>query len=85
MHNWSQVVGDDAVGVDEDDPEVVGQEEDVELFEAAAVVAVVNVRLEAREGSAKFSGQSYKHFMLVNYDSRVVITSKLLILTTLET
>ena len=28
--------------------------------------------------------QSYKHFMLINYDSRVVITSKLLILTTLE-
>ena len=28
--------------------------------------------------------QSYKHFTLVNYDSRVVITSKLLILKTLE-
>ena len=31
-----------------------------------------------------FSGQSYKHFTIVNYNSRVVITSKLLILTTLE-
>ena len=31
------------------------------------------------------SGQSYKHFTLINYDSRVVITSKLLILMTLET
>ena len=30
------------------------------------------------------SGQSYKHFMLINYGSRVVITSKLLKLTTLE-
>ena len=30
------------------------------------------------------SGQSYKHFMLVNYDSRVKIISKLLILMTLE-
>ena len=30
------------------------------------------------------NGQSYKHFTLVNYDSRLVITSKLLILTTLE-
>ena len=29
-------------------------------------------------------GQSYKHFMLVNYDSRAVITSKLLIFMTLE-
>ena len=28
-------------------------------------------------------GQSYKHFTLVNYDCRVVITSKLFILTTL--
>ena len=28
--------------------------------------------------------KSYKHFALVNYDSRVVITWKLLILTTLE-
>ena len=31
-----------------------------------------------------FSGQSYKHFTLVNYESWVVITSKLFILTTLE-
>ena len=31
-----------------------------------------------------FFGQSYKHFTLVNYDSRLVITSKLLILMTLE-
>ena len=30
------------------------------------------------------SGQSYKHFTIVNYDSRFVITSKLLTLTTLE-
>ena len=30
------------------------------------------------------SAQSYKHSMLVNYDSRVVIISKLLILMTLE-
>ena len=30
------------------------------------------------------SGQSFKHFTLVNYNSRVVITSKLLILRTLE-
>ena len=29
-------------------------------------------------------GQSYKHFKLVNYDSKLVITSKLLILITLE-
>ena len=29
-------------------------------------------------------GQSYNHVTLVNYDSRVVITSKLLILMTLE-
>ena len=28
--------------------------------------------------------QSYKHFTLVNYDSRLVITCKLLILMTLE-
>ena len=30
------------------------------------------------------SDQSYKHFTLVNYDSRVAITSKLHIFTTLE-
>ena len=30
------------------------------------------------------SGQSYKHFTLINYDSRVVITSKLLIIKTVE-
>ena len=30
-------------------------------------------------------GQSYKHFALVNYDSRVINTSKLLIFTTVET
>ena len=30
------------------------------------------------------SAQSYKHYMLVNYDSRVVITSKCLIFTTVE-
>ena len=29
-------------------------------------------------------GQSYKQFTLVNYDSRVVVTSKLLIFTTLD-
>ena len=29
-------------------------------------------------------GRSYKHFMLVNYNSRLVMISKLLILTTLE-
>ena len=28
--------------------------------------------------------QSYKHFTLVNYDSRIVITIKLLIITTPE-
>ena len=33
---------------------------------------------------AKSCGQSYKHFTLVNYDSRLVIITKLLILTTLE-
>ena len=31
-----------------------------------------------------FLCQSYKHFTLINYDSRVVITSKFLILMTLE-
>ena len=30
------------------------------------------------------SGQSYKYFMLVNYNFRAVITNNLLILTTLE-
>ena len=30
------------------------------------------------------SGQSYKHFMLANYDTRVILTIKLLILTTIE-
>ena len=35
-------------------------------------------------GHLYFCGQSYKHFTLVNYDSRVAITSKLLILTTLD-
>ena len=30
------------------------------------------------------NGQYYKHFILVNYDSRLVLTSKLLILMTLE-
>ena len=34
--------------------------------------------------TADLCGQSYKHFMLVNYDSRVVVTSKLLICTTLD-
>ena len=29
-------------------------------------------------------GQSHKHFTLINYNSRVVITSKLIKLTTLE-
>ena len=31
-----------------------------------------------------FLCQSYKHFTLINYDSRVVITSKLLMFTILE-
>ena len=35
-------------------------------------------------GNDQTSGQSYKQFTLVNYDSRVVVTSKLLIFTTLE-
>ena len=39
-------------------------------------------RVISTEG--KISGHSYKHFTLINYDSRLVITSKLLILTTLE-
>ena len=30
------------------------------------------------------SGQSYKQFALINYDSRVILTSKLLIFTTLD-
>ena len=30
------------------------------------------------------NGLSYKHLTLVNYDSRVVVTSKLLILATIE-
>ena len=34
--------------------------------------------------STTCSGQSYKQFTLVNYDSRVIVTSKLLIFTTLE-
>ena len=35
-------------------------------------------------GAKVTNGQSYKHFTLLNYDSRLGITSKLLILTTLE-
>ena len=31
-----------------------------------------------------YSGQSYKHFTLVNYNSKLIITGKLLIFTTLE-
>ena len=31
---------------------------------------------------AEISGRSYKYFTLVNYDSRVIITSKLLVFTT---
>ena len=41
--------------------------------------------IERLELSAEdIRGQSYKQFMLVNYDSRVVVTSKLLIFTTLD-
>ena len=46
-----QVVGGDAVGVQEDDPLELGQEEDVELLVAAAVVVVLDVRFQARKGS----------------------------------
>ena len=35
-------------------------------------------------GNSVTSGQSYKHFTIINYNSKIVITSKLLILTTLE-
>ena len=34
--------------------------------------------------AGKSNGQSYKHFTLVNYDSRAVIISKMLIFVTLE-
>ena len=34
--------------------------------------------------SFAISGQSYKQFTLVNYNSRVVVTSKLFIFTTLD-
>ena len=36
------------------------------------------------ETNVRSCGQSYKHLTLVNYDSRLVITSELIILTTLE-
>ena len=43
----------------------------------------VNLGTE-RPVESETCGQSYKQFTLVNYDSRVVVTSKLLIFTTLE-
>ena len=36
------------------------------------------------EGGALPCGQSYKQFTLINYDPRVVVISKLLIFTTLD-
>ena len=39
---------------------------------------------KVRIGFREPSGESYKQFTLVNYDSRVVVTSKLLIFTTLD-
>ena len=42
-----QVVGGDAVGVEEHDPIELGQEEDVEFLVAAAVVEVGDVRFQA--------------------------------------
>ena len=46
-----QVVGGDAIGVQEDDPLELGQEKDVELLVAAAVVVVIDVGFQARKGS----------------------------------
>ena len=42
------------------------------------------IRLATGVDGGAISGQSYKHFTLVNYDSSVAISSKLLIFTTLE-
>ena len=44
----------------------------------------VSVKFAVKDNELDYSAQSYKHFTLINYNSRVVITSKLLILTTLD-
>ena len=41
-------------------------------------------RRELKGLSIHFGGQSYKHLKLINYESRVVITRKLFIYTSLE-
>ena len=40
--------------------------------------------LHAQSGHTVYCGQSYKQFTFVNCDSRVIVTSKLLIFTTLD-
>ena len=44
----------------------------------------VSVKFAVKDNELDYSAQSYKHFTLINYNSRVIITSKLLILTTLD-
>ena len=44
----------------------------------------VSVGLYRRTGTVANSGRSHKAFTTVTYDSRVVITSKFIIFTTLE-
>ena len=48
------------------------------LFQVAEIV------FPLKNDEASNSGQSYKHFLLINYDSRVVISGKMQMFTTLE-
>ena len=48
------------------------------LFQVAEIV------FPLKNDEASNSGQSYKHFVLINYDSRVVISGKMQMFTTLE-
>ena len=48
------------------------------------IIALAQVKTLRIFSSVITCGQSYKQFMLINYDSRVIVTSKLLIFTTLD-
>ena len=45
---------------------------------------VLSKAVESNIVNPETSGQSYKQFTLINYDSRVVVTSKLHIFTTID-
>ena len=73
------------------DEEQTGQSVHIPLFSCviehslwAVPIPLFSCVIEHSLWGGGVSGQSYKHYMLVNYDSRLVINSKLLLLTTLE-